>query len=885
VGPISQPADDPPLLLDLFRSGIVCLSELKATPDYNLAVLYAELAREWHPTRNGDLKQTQVTPGSNKKVWWICGRGHEWEAQVADRTSGHGCLECFHGKQGDLARKAALKRSGSLAEKYPVLAREWHPSRNGELTPLDVTSGSHRKVWWKCSQGHEWDAIVKNRTRGYGCPYCSNKKVGEDNNLAVKQPDLAKQWHPTKNGELTPYNVTPGSDRKVWWICSRGHEWEASVKSRSRGSGCARCYDEDRGEILRIAAVKKRGSLAEKYPDLTNQWHPMKNEGLTPYDVTAGSHKKVWWVCEKGHEWEAIVKSRSGGRGCPYCSGRKVGHDNNLAVKYPHLAKEWHPTRNGDLTPYDVTPGSDRKVWWICNRGHKWEARVYGRKSGSGCPHCRPQTSRIEIRIYCELKTIFDDAKWREKIDGIECDIYLPKYKIGVEIDGYPWHDGREERDRLKGNRLFEKGIKVFHVRDNRLNQIAPTDVFYKQNESRISIIQRLLETLTINSSFTVKDKVKIAEYLESNQLLNIQEYRKLIALLPGPLLEKSLAQLYPILADEWNFEKNAPLEPRMFTPGSNQKLWWRCDQRHEWDARIQDRVYKGVGQTLGCPICSGHRVGKDNNLAVRYPELVQEWHPSKNKLTPYDVTPGSGRKIWWKCNLGHEWEAQVADRTRGVGCPYCAGKHPTKENNLAVKHPELVKEWHPTKNRELKPFEVTPRSHKKVWWKCSKGHEWDATVANRTEGKGCPYCSGRRVGEDNNLAVKYPDLAKEWNPTRNENLTPYDVTPGSNRKVWWRCIQGHEWEAKVNDRKNRKGCPYCSGKRASREYNLAVRYPELVKDWHPLKNELTPYDVTPGSGRKIWWKCNLGHEWDEVIRYRVRGRGCPHCYRERRRA
>jgi hypothetical protein len=137
-----------------------------------------------------------------------------------------------------------------------------------------------------------------------------------------------------------------------------------------------------------------------------------------------------------------------------------------------------------------------------------------------------------------------------------------------------------------------------------------------------------------------------------------------------------------------------------------------------------------------------------------------------------------------------------------------------SQEYNLAKLHPNLAKEWHPTKNGDLKPTDVTPKSGQKVWWRCLKKpkHEWQAIVASRADGSGCPYCAGRKVCEDNNLEFLYPDLAKEWHPTKNGALKPTDVTPKSGQKVWWRCLKNpkHEWQAIVNSRAKGSGCPEC---------------------------------------------------------------------------
>jgi hypothetical protein len=252
--------------------------------------------------------------------------------------------------------------------------------------------------------------------------------------------------------------------------------------------------------------------------------------------------------------------------------------------------------------------------------------------------------------------------------------------------------------------------------------------------------------------------------------------------------------------------------------------------------------------------------------------------------------SPGSHKKVFWKCskNPSHDWEAAILNRTNGAGCPYCSGKLASKDNNLAVKYPELSKEWHRVKNGKLTPDKVTPGSDRKVWWICERGHEWHASIGSRTRGSGCPYCesahSGRRASKTHNLAVKYPQIAKEWHPTRNGDLTPFDVTPGSStRKVWWKCSEGHEWMETPNHRTGMNtGCPFCSGHRASEEYNLAAKYPQIAKEWHPTKNgDLTPSDVTPYSGKRVWWMCDEGHEWEAFIQNRTRRETkCPICHR-----
>ncbi len=281
------------------------------------------------------------------------------------------------------------------------------------------------------------------------------------------------------------------------------------------------------------------------------------------------------------------------------------------------------------------------------------------------------------------------------------------------------------------------------------------------------------------------------------------------------------------------------------------------------------------------------------NNLATLKPELLKEWDYDKNVISPKEVSIGSGKKAWWKCNKGHEWQAIIKNRTKGVGCPICSNKQVLAGyNDLATLRPELVKEWNYAKNKGLidghkvdisTPDKVTLVSGNKVWWKCEKGHEWQATVAHRTSrNDGCPYCYGRYVIKGiNDLLTLYPDIAKEWNYEKNNPLTPSDVTSKSGKKVWWKCSNGHEWQTTIAHRTlDENGCPYCSGKYVIKGINdLATVNPDFLKEWDYEKNgDLKPSDVSPKSEKKVWWKCNKGHEWKTMVSIRTMGCGCPKC-------
>lgn len=267
----------------------------------------------------------------------------------------------------------------------------------------------------------------------------------------------------------------------------------------------------------------------------------------------------------------------------------------------------------------------------------------------------------------------------------------------------------------------------------------------------------------------------------------------------------------------------------------------------------------------------------------IDHVQLQKEWASARNTVTPDDLTPYARTKVWWRCKQGHEWQAALDSRVSlKRGCPYCANQNVIPgENDMATAAPEMAKLWHPTKNDNLKPTDVTPGSSKLIWWQCEHGHEWQAKAYTIKAGCACPYCSGRRpiVGETD-LATVHPNIIKMWSP-RNK-LLPTEVTAASHKKVWWVCEQGHEWEAKIDTVTVMGcGCPYCAGKRAiPGETDLATLRPDLMEWWDYGKNTIDPRETTVGSHDKAWWKCDKGHSWQAVVfsRTRENAAGCPYC-------
>lgn len=277
------------------------------------------------------------------------------------------------------------------------LLEQWHPEKNGILTPEAVSYGSQKKVWWRCPEGHEWQSPAYARAgKNCGCPYCAGKLITHGRDLQSLYPDIAAQWHSTKNGGFSPSQFLPSSHKSVWWRCGHGHEWKALIKSRVDGKGCPVCAGK--------AVIPGENDLASRSPLLASQWHPMKNGPLLPSQVLCGSSRRVWWRCEQGHEWQAEIQSRSAGNGCPVCSGKTIVPGlNDLKSCAPALAAQWLQEKNGSLSPDRVSVCSNKRVWWRCDMGHEWQSAVSARSSGrSGCPYC---AGRRVLEGFNDLKT------------------------------------------------------------------------------------------------------------------------------------------------------------------------------------------------------------------------------------------------------------------------------------------------------------------------------------------------------------------------------------------------------------------------------------------------------------------------------------------------
>ena len=420
------------------------------------------LSVEFDTELNFPLSKEEVSLGADKKVWWRCSvNNHSWLAKVYSRKKS-GCPIC--------SGRLALRGFNDLVTTHPHIASEFDRDKNLPVVPEEIVAGTSRKLWWLCTQHqHSWLASGSHRLAGSGCPVCANREVVSGfNDLVSTHPELAKSFDGLKNSPLTPSGVASGSEMKVWWLCPKSHSWRASLVSRVKGSGCPICYG--RGTLAGF------NDLYTKNPYLSSEFDAKRNFPLTPNYLSAGSNQRVWWKCSaKGHSWKASVNSRhSGGVGCPVCSGKSIllGF-NDLASLEPDLSLEFDRVKNFPITPEGLTVSSAFRAWWKCSaKGHSWQAYVYSRTYGSGCPKCIPESQPEST-----LRELLGGTKKRVPVVGIrhstkEVDVWLESLNAVVEYDGWYWHKDKKEKDLQLSEALTYAGYKVVRVRESPLDFI-----------------------------------------------------------------------------------------------------------------------------------------------------------------------------------------------------------------------------------------------------------------------------------------------------------------------------------------------------------------------------------------------------------------------------
>ena len=613
----------------------------------------------------------------------------------------------------------------------------------------------------------------------------------------------------------------------------------------------------------------------KNYPKLLKEFNQKKNNNISLENYSYGSSKDIWWICKKGHEWKSRINRRvKGGSNCPYCEGRLADKKNNIKILYPKLMKEWN-VRNSIL-PESLRPGSSKKVWWICKKGHEWKAIVSSRVKGKKCPYCKNRKVDKKNNFKYEFPEIAKE--WHPTKNGS----LKPEHYFKSSLKRFWWKcsNGHEWISNINA-RVYKKtqcpkcsfqSSKPEYRILSELKYLFPKTISrYRLDNIEIDIF---LKEFNIGIEFDGSYWHLKKESNDKNKNIKLKKIGINLIRVRGEPLNK-ISDLDVIVKSE-NLIKNdlnnlIKSIQKLIPNKQNNKL----NNYIKKKTFINEKLYKKFLSYFPSPL-------PEHSLLYTHKELSKEWHYKKNHpLKPENFTFGSLQSVWWQCKKKHIWETRITARSRGSGCPYCSGLKVSKENNLKVVYPKIAKEWHYKKNKKLRPEDFTKASSKKVWWKCSKGHEWIVSITTRAKGTGCPYCSGHKREKNNNFASLYPRLEKEWNYSKNINLNPYDLSKSSITNVWWICKKKHEWKTRINARTLQgSNCPYCAGSKPTKDNNFKVLYPNLMKEWHYKKNKnINPELLMKGTSQKVWWICKKNHEWFTSLNTRTtQGSNCPRC-------
>ena len=519
----------------------------------DLSTTHPELATEafkWDPTTLGF--------GSGKKVKWKCPEGHIWECSPNRRTSGSiaKCPVCIN--------KIILPGFNDMATIRPDLAKE-----TTKAIARSVWSGSLKKISWKCSAGHTWEASPYSRSvQKNNCPICGNKKVIPGiNDLKTTNPKLAKEadgWDAS--------TVTSGSSKKLPWKCHKGHQWSATPGSRTYyESGCPFCVGHK--------IIENETDLATLFPEIAKQ-----ADGWDPTNVAPSSTKKYPWICPLGHRFSMAVGNRtSQDQNCSVCAGKQVlAGFNDLASLFPEVAKQafgWDPST--------VTVGSKKKLKWKCGEGHVWESVVLNRVHGTGCGVCGNRILEVGV----------NDLLSQHPLIASEADGWNPSQKLAGSSERLNWKCkmGHSWQSTIVNRTFNNTGCPICINQKlltgyNDLATVHPelAKQAYGWDPSKILSGSGKKVSWICSKGHIWESKIASRISQESGCLVCIG--RQVLAGF------NDIQTTFPELAAEavgWDTTR--------FTHGSGAKVKWKCEKGHVWDAVISSRTTGGQG----CPSCS----------------------------------------------------------------------------------------------------------------------------------------------------------------------------------------------------------------------------------------------------------------------------------------
>lgn len=346
----------------------------------NLADNHPKLMKEWDYSKNKALNPNTTLQSSTLLASWACGVcNYKWNARINNRTKlGRGCPCC--------AGKVVIAGKNDLKTTAPQIAKEWNYKKNGNLSPVDVSKGLAKKVWWTCPYGHDYKASILHRGHGANCPECNSGRqtsfAEQATYFYVKQlyPDAVNRFKADFLGRMELDIYIPSIKYAIEYD---GEAWHNQNTLKREQKKYAICKNAGIKLIRLREEMPAIGSdIADVILHADRLYKPKILEKVI-YEILRRLNFSAAWLSLSNidvnieRDYTNIQKYR--------CNIK----DNSLATKHPEIAKQWHDTKNGDLTPLQYHPGSSAKVWWICLQcKNEYKASIGHRVNGTGCPKC-----------------------------------------------------------------------------------------------------------------------------------------------------------------------------------------------------------------------------------------------------------------------------------------------------------------------------------------------------------------------------------------------------------------------------------------------------------------------------------------------------------------
>ncbi|MGW0554396.1 zinc-ribbon domain-containing protein [Streptomyces sp. NPDC002926] len=594
--------------------------ELAIEESKSLAAHYPNIAQELVTViDNSEVGPTTLNPSSSSECKWKCSVcAHEWNCAVKKRASGgagSGCPLC--GRLRTINARRIARAGESVADTYPEIAAEFIENLDNDLSISQLKPNSNYRCRWRCRTcSNEWAATPNNRTRGQtGCPACFNARRGEWR----RRPDGFSQTAHEALGHIAAEfvrNMTSpgfdltmlrsGSSDKCTWRCSTcGNTWIASVNSRvyshrnRNGSGCRKCYDR---RIATHRRQPKEGmSLEERHPRISQSFvENLTTPGAGPDQLKAGSNDRCRWRCPNGHEWEALVLTRSSGSECPKCAAA----------------------------------GRSR-----------FELEV-----------------RSLLEASCDTEVLCDYEI--EHINGLSgrplrVDIFVPAIQLYIDLD--PLYTHKSDRNIEKDSRksLLLRPLDYVRVRAEGLPHVVGQSIIV--TDSTRNGIDPWTWTTAIRPLMIARG-LQFESLTELEQLAALREAADTWAQIKGQVRYTSVADKHPHLVGE--FRRNLTNEAfglHLRSPSSSDLVEWQCRKcGHVWETVIRNRAsgsgchacYRNEGNARNT---SRSMAPPGESLAELRPAVAARFirclkDPSRN---PQNLRLKSNLRCEWYCQTG----------------------------------------------------------------------------------------------------------------------------------------------------------------------------------------------------------------------------------------